>query len=232
MPRLYLIPTPIAPDQGQVLGYLAPLLEVLEVFLVEHPKTARRFIRSLCPTKDLNALQLFVLDKRTTRAELYQFLETLPQDVRVGVLSEAGCPGIADPGALAVAYAHQHGWEVVPLVGPSSILLALMASGLNGQGFSFHGYLPIKETERLQSIQKLERTSAKNGYAQLFIETPYRNQALFGLLLRSLAPTTRLCVAADIGATSALIRTRSVAQWKNETSPEIHKRPAIFILQA
>jgi len=148
----------------------------------------------------------------------------------VGVLSEAGCPGVADPGARAVAWAHRHGVQVVPLVGPSSILLALMASGLNGQSFCFHGYLPRQKTDLAPRLRKLEQQSATQNQTQIFIETPYRNEALLETLLSALHPATQLCISADLTLPTEYIRTKSIGEWKGERPPSLHKRPAVYLV--
>lgn len=232
MPRLYLIPSFLSPEATQTLSAeIPPLLERLTVFLVEHPKTARRFMRSVSKTKNLDALELFVLNKKTDEAALHAFLDKLETDAEVGVISEAGCPGVADPGAKAVAYAHRKSWEVVPLVGPSSILLALMGSGMSGQRFAFHGYLPIKPNERKAAMKKLEKESQKLRQTQIFMETPYRNTTFLDDLLKTLHPETRLCIAADLTASNAFLQTRRVKAWQ-KNKPELHKRPAIFLLEA
>lgn len=229
---LYLIPTLLAPDTRDTLSpQVIRTVERLEVFLVEHPKTARRFMRICSREKDLDAITLFVLNKKTEAAELQRFLDSLPSGTEVGVLSEAGCPGVADPGAQAVAYAHRKGWPVMPLVGASSILLALMGSGFSGQRFAFHGYLPIRQPARNNALRKLEQESRKHQQTQLFMETPYRNNAFLKDLLRSLHPETQLCIAADLTAPNAFIRTLTVREWQKQT-PDIHKRPAMFALHA
>ena len=176
-------------------------------------------------------LEISVLNKYTEPELLPEYLNPCLEGKPVGVLSEAGCPGIADPGAAIAELAHEKGIRVIPLVGPSSILLALMASGLNGQSFAFNGYLPIDKVERKKAIKSLEKRSRLEGQSQIFMETPYRNDKLLEELLRSLDPGTRLCIAADISLKSEMIRTLPVADWKHAI-PDLNKRPAIFILQA
>lgn len=205
-------------------------IENIDYYIVENEKWARRSIQKIAPSKPQPNLRLSLLNKFTEESELRGFLEPCFQGENVGVMSDAGCPGIADPGALVVALAHELGIQVVPLVGPSSILLALMASGMNGQKFAFHGYLPIDKRERRQAIKQLERESKANDQAQLFIETPYRNDQLMDSLLSVLNAHTRLCVAADITLQTEYIRTLRVEEWK-KNKVDLHKRPTLFIIQ-
>ncbi len=231
---LYLIPTPLAE------GVIAPLpeqtLEIirrLKVFVVERGKTARQFIKQAEPPIPFSEMTFFELNKRTDSSDLPSFLRPALEDGQdIGILSEAGCPGVADPGADLVALAHQQGLEVVPLTGPSSILLALMASGLNGQQFAFHGYLPIKNPERKKALNDLERQSKKERQTQIFIETPYRNDGLLSDLLSAFNAQTRLCIAADLTAPDAYIKTKTILDWKRQAPPRLHKRPAIFLILA
>lgn len=230
---VYLIPT--------LLGDVEPLevlplsikrtIEELDHYIAENEKSARRFIKKVCPRKSQQVLEISVLNKYTEPELLPEYLNPCREGKAVGVLSEAGCPGIADPGAAIAEIAHEKGIRVIPLVGPSSILLALMASGLNGQSFAFNGYLPIDRVERKKAIKQLEKRSRSEGQSQIFMETPYRNNTLLEELLRSLDPGTRLCIAADISLKSEMIRTLSVADWRHAI-PDLNKRPAIFILQA
>lgn len=230
--KLYLIPS--------TLGDIAPL-EVLPIsikravedinhYVVENEKSARRFIKKVSPRKHQPNLWIQVLNKYTEPQEIPNFLLPCLEGFDVGVLSEAGCPGIADPGAEVVRIAHEKNIQVIPLVGPSSIVLAMMASGLNGQNFAFNGYLPIDAPERKKEIKRLERLSIEKQQSQIFIETPYRNDKLFGELLRSLSIKTLLCIASDITLPTEFILTQSVRDWKNN-SVELHKRPTIFIVQ-
>jgi 16S rRNA (cytidine1402-2'-O)-methyltransferase len=232
MPKLYLIPLPLATD---ALATIAPqvreVVAMVDVVLAEELRTARRYISSLRTGRKIEDIPFFQLDKKTPFAALAEFLKTVPPDQTVGVMSEAGCPGIADPGALAVQYAHRHGWEVVPLVGPSSIVLALMASGLNGQGFTFHGYLPIDRPDREKAIREVEREARETKKAQLFIETPFRNNQMFQSLVQVLAPDTMLCVATDLTGAGQSVKTKKVREWKVGALPDIHKIPTVFILQ-
>ena len=231
---LYLIPTPL------VEGVLRPLPEEtlaivrrLKVFVVERGKTARQFIKQTATPIPFAEMTFFELNKRTDANQLPSFLKPALEDNQdIGILSEAGCPGIADPGADLVQLAHQKGLNVVPLIGPSSILLALMASGLNGQQFAFHGYLPIKNPNRKKALQELERQSKKQRQTQIFIETPYRNDGLISDMLSAFNAQTRLCIAADLTAPDAYIKTKTILNWKRQAPPRLHKRPAIFLILA
>lgn len=230
---LYLIPTLLGDTEPlEVLPLsIKRTIEEVNHYIVENERSARRFIKKITPRKSQDSLQLSLLNKYTEPEELPQYLEPCLQGMAVGLLSEAGCPAVADPGAMVVQIAHEKGIRVIPLVGPSSILLALMASGMNGQSFAFTGYLPIDDAERRNAIKELEKRSKETGQCQLFMETPYRNEKLFKELLRSLKPGTRLCIAADLTLKTEYIRTLTVADWKSK-QPELHKRPAIFALQA
>ena len=230
--RLYLIPTPLGDyDPVQVLP--APVLEripTLTRFVVEELRTARRFLSRAGLKGHIEELTLRELNEHSTPEQVRELLP-LFDGADVGLLSEAGLPAVADPGASLVALCHMQDIEVVPLVGPSSLMLALMASGLNGQSFAFRGYLPAKTEERRAAIRSLEQQSARLRQTQLFIETPYRNDSLLQDLLQGLSPATRLCLAADITLPSALIRTRTVAAWRKD--PVIlGKRPCVFLILA
>ncbi|MBL7473693.1 SAM-dependent methyltransferase [Robertkochia sediminum] len=231
--KLYLIPSTLGDnDPLEVLPVtVKAVIENTTYFIVENQKTARRFIKRIAPEKSQPSLQLFTLNKRTEASEYADFIAPCLKGHDVGILSEAGCPGIADPGADIVALAHRNAIEVLPLVGPSSILLAMMASGMNGQSFAFNGYLPIDKGERKQALKRYERISREQQQSQLFIETPYRNDKLLQDLIQQLHPETRLCVAADLTLPTAYIKTLPVIAWKKE-HPDLHKRPAIFILHA
>jgi 16S rRNA (cytidine1402-2'-O)-methyltransferase len=231
--KLYLIPTPLGDTEPlEVLPFIVKqVVEDTTYFIVENEKSARRFIKKITPRKSQPSLKLYLLNKYTASEALPGFLEPCLQGESVGVLSEAGCPTVADPGADIVRLAHSKGIRVVPLVGPSSIILALMASGMNGQNFAFNGYLPIEPAERKKTLKALEKKSRESGQTQLFMETPYRNDKLFSELLRTLHGDTALCVAADLTLKSETIRTLKVSQWKGQ-APDLHKRPAIFALLA
>ncbi|KPM33696.1 Uroporphyrin-III C/tetrapyrrole (Corrin/Porphyrin) methyltransferase [Croceitalea dokdonensis DOKDO 023] len=231
--KLYMIPT--------TLGDTAPLevlpisikrtIEEVNHYIVENEKTARRFIKSIKPSKSQPDLHIELLNKFTEPLALSEYLNPCLEGKSVGLLSEAGCPGIADPGADIVKIAHEKRIQVVPLVGPSAILMAMMASGMNGQSFAFNGYLPIDKTERRNTIKRLEKLSQNLGQSQIFIETPYRNNKLKEELIQTLRPNTLLCIASDITLSSEFIKTMSAAQWVNNKE-DFHKRPAIFIIQA
>lgn len=231
---LYLIPCTLGDTPAtQVLPqHTIDIARGLKHFVVEQPKTARQFLSALRHEQPIQSLHFATLNEHTAANELTELLAPLLAGEDVGIISEAGCPGIADPGAELVSLAHRHGIRVVPLVGPSSILLALMASGLNGQRFAFHGYLPIPEAERNKAIAALEAESARHHQTQLFIETPYRNEKLFSALLAHCRPQTLLCVASDITLPHEQIRTRPIAQWKSQPAPQLNKHPSLFLLLA
>lgn len=232
MPTLYLIPTVLAEQTAeQVLPpQIREVIGQLTVFFVENVRTSRRFISSLKTGHVIDTLTFFELHKDTPETETRQQLQELTrQGQNAGVLSEAGCPGVADPGAVAARIAHQLGWRVVSLVGPSSILLALMASGLSGQSFAFHGYLPIDKPARSQQLRQLEQTARKHRQTQIFMETPYRNNQLFSDILTTCQPDTRLCVASNLTAPDEFIRTLSIREWKAQ-KPDLHKKPSLFLI--
>ena len=215
---------------GVVLpGQVADSLGRLSYFIVENARTARRFIKTVVPERVIEELRITVVDKDSSVAEVKKALQPVLEGTDAGILSEAGCPGVADPGAEVVKHAHLQGIKVVPLVGPSAILMALMGSGFNGQSFAFHGYLPIEKRERTQAIRSLEKEMLTKDQTQIFMETPYRNQQLLADLMQTLAPSTRLCIAANITAPEEFIRTDSVANWKKKL-PELHKQPAVFLI--
>jgi len=225
---LYLIPTILADDtQNQVLSpQIIDTIKNLNIFFVENVRTARRFISSLKLGKVIDELTFFELDKDTPEELTGERLLRLTQDA--GILSEAGCPGIADPGAVAVSIAHKLDIQVVPLVGPSSILLALMSSGMSGQSFVFHGYLPIDKMERKKALQQLER-DARRGQTQIFMETPFRNNQLFEAIMETCTSEMLLCIACNVTGTDEFIKTLTVRNWKT-ARPDLHKKPTIFLL--
>ncbi len=231
---LYLIPTTLGDNEPlEVLPIsIKRAIEEIDYYIVENEKTARRFIKKVSPRKSQPDLHIQFLNKFTDPQSLPSYLEPCQQGFDVGILSEAGCPGIADPGADVVMLAHKLNIRVVPLVGPSSIILALMASGLNGQSFAFNGYLPIETSDRKKAIRSFERHSRNTGQAQIFIETPYRNDKLLSEFLKSLSSETLLCVGCDLSLPTELVTTRTVAEWKEIQLPDLHKRPAVFIIQA
>ena len=230
--NIYLIPCTLGETPPlEVLPLLVKkAIENIDHYIVEHEKSARRFIKSVASKKQQNSLHIEEINKFTKPQEIPQMLEPCFNGFDVGIISDAGCPGIADPGAAVVEQAHQKGIKVVPLVGPSSILLALMASGFNGQNFAFNGYLPIDKVERKLKIKQLEKKSIVENQSQLFIETPYRNNQMLESLVKTLQNTTGICVACDITLSTQYIRTAPVKQWKR-IKVDLHKRPAIFIIQ-
>ncbi|GAB5472708.1 MAG: SAM-dependent methyltransferase [Maribacter sp.] len=230
--KLVLIPTTLGNNEPlEVLPIsIKRAIEDIDYYIVENEKTARRFIKKISPRKSQPNLHIETLNKYTEAASLPGFLRPCLEGFDVGILSEAGCPAIADPGSEVVKLAHEKRIRVVPLVGPSSIVLALMASGFNGQSFAFNGYLPIDSVERRKAIKKMERHSIEQQQSQLCIETPYRNDKLLADMLKSLAPGTQICIACDITLNTEYIATKTVSDWKKEV-PELHKRPAIFIIQ-
>lgn len=231
--KLYLVPT--------MLGDNAPLevlplsikrtVENADHYIAENEKSARRFIKRISPSKNQPDLRFEILNKYTDPSEVPTFLNPCVQGFDMVLLSEAGAPGIADPGADVVRIAHEKNIQVVPLVGPSSILMAMMASGMNGQNFAFTGYLPIENDLRAKAIKSLETLSLETGQAQIFIETPYRNEKLLQELIRKLKPTTRLCVATDITLPTEQIATKTVRDWQKHKI-KTNKRPTVFIVQA
>ena len=229
--KLYLIPTTMGDcDPMDVLPQtIKRAIDLIDYYIVENEKTARKSIKQVQPEKKQSELILFALNKRTETQEHKEFIKPLLEGKDMGLMSEAGCPGVADPGAVIVKLAHEKGIQVVPLVGPSSILLAMMASGMNGQSFTFHGYLPIEKGEKKASLKVLERISQERNQSQIFIETPYRNNKMLEDLLILLNPETHLCIAADITLSTEYIKTKKAKEWKKETV-DLHNRPAIFII--
>lgn len=206
-------------------------VEELKHFIVENEKAARAFIKKLTPTKNQETLTLYPLNKFTTQEELATYLNPCLAGVSMGLMSDAGTPGIADPGAVIVSRAHKLGILVKPLVGPSSLILAMMSSGMNGQNFAFNGYLPVEPQQRKQALLKFEKKATRENQAQLFIETPYRSSALFKDLMATLLPTTLVCIACDLTLGSEFVKTMSVREWKKQ-KPNLEKRPCIFIIEA
>jgi 16S rRNA (cytidine1402-2'-O)-methyltransferase len=228
---LYLIPVPLAEQAAarSFTPYLVDTINQLREYIVENEKTARRFLKEAGLKTPQSELIIHDYGKHNRDSKISEFFTGLTAGNNVGLMSEAGCPGVADPGAEIVAEAHRRGIKVVPLVGPSSILLAVMASGFNGQSFTFHGYLPIDKLERSKKIKELEALAQKNNQTQLFIETPFRNNPMLEEILRSCAPKTKLCIACDLTAETEFIQTKSIADWRQKV-PDLHKRPAIFLL--
>lgn len=228
---VYLIPVTLGdtPYENVIPNYNISIIKDIKVFVVENIKSAKRFLAKIEGSHVDDAV-FYELSEHTQANEILNYLDCIQNGVSVGVISEAGCPAIADPGADLVALAQKKNIPVVPLVGPSSILLALMASGFNGQSFTFNGYLPVKSNERANKIKTLESKCYKDNQTQLFIETPYRNNQMFETIVSSCKPDTRLCIAAGITTDNEFIKTKTISQWKKEGIPEIKKVPAIFAL--
>ena len=229
--KLYLIPTDLGKNPvWDVLPIsIKRVLEITDHYIVENEKTARRFIKKMHPEKSQPSLELKILNKFTEEAEKLTFLDACKAGKSIGLLSEAGCPAVADPGSDIVRLAHQNNIQVVPLVGPSSIILALMGSGMNGQSFAFNGYLPIDKQERKTELKRLEKLSHDQNQSQLFIETPYRNNNMLEDLCAVLHPQTRVCIACDLTLPSEYLKTYTIKEW-NHVKIDLHKRPAIFII--
>lgn len=230
--NLYLIPTTLGETEPLEVMPLSvkKVIEQIDYFIVENEKSARRFIKKIAPKKQQPKLILKLLDKYAIETETQTYLDVCKEGIHVGLLSEAGVPAIADPGANIVKLAHQKNIKVVPLVGPSSILMAMMSSGMNGQNFAFNGYLPIDKGERKKALKNLEKLSLDKNQSQIFIETPYRNEKMFLDLKSTLSSNTSLCIAADITLPSEYIKTYTIKDWKHQ-KPDLHKKPAIFIIQ-
>ncbi len=228
---LYLIPTTLGENEPlEVLPMsVKKTIEQVNYYIVENEKSARRFIKKISPRKSQSSLHLYILDRFTDEIESQHYLDVCFEGADVGLLSEAGVPAVADPGAIVVQMAHHKNIKVKPLVGPSSIIMAMMGSGLNGMNFAFNGYLPIDNVERKKSIKQLERVSFEKDQSQLFIETPYRNEKMFSVLKQTLSINTFLCLAVDITLSTEDIRTMSIEEWKH-IKIDLHKRPAIFII--
>lgn len=229
--KLYLIPTTLGEsDPMDVLPQTVKrAIDFIDYYIVENEKTARKSIKIVHPEKKQPDLKISLLNKHTDVKEHAEMIAPCLQGTNVGLMSEAGCPGVADPGAAIVKIAHEKGIQVVPLVGPSSILLALMGSGMNGQSFAFNGYLPIDKSEKKSALKNLEKLSSDKNQSQLFIETPYRNNKLLEDILQTLQPNTHLCIACDITLPTEYIKTFRVADWK-KTKVDLHNRPCIFII--
>ena len=230
---LYLIPVPLGESSLETIlpQNVRAIAARLDTFIVEHPKTARAFLKQIATQTPLQQLNLLVLDEHTPESDLRALLDPLYAGKDVGLISEAGCPAVADPGSNLVRLAHRHGIRVTPLVGPSSILLALMASGLPGQHFTFHGYLPVDKIERKNKLLALALAARDHDETQIFIETPYRNRQMLEAIIESCNDSTSICIATDITLASEMILTKSVAEWKKQP-PEIDKRPTVFLLHA
>ncbi|MDR0232765.1 MAG: SAM-dependent methyltransferase [Dysgonamonadaceae bacterium] len=237
-PSLFLIPVTLGETEtkfgiSQIDRVLPPynreIISQISYFIVENIRSARRFLKKTDNAIDIDKLTFFELNKHTSSDSISGFLNPISEGYSVGVISEAGCPAIADPGADVVAIAQRKNIPVIPLVGPSSILMSLMASGFNGQSFAFHGYLPIDSNERISKLKLLEQSIYTENQTQLFIETPYRNQKLVEDILKTCKPSTKLCIAADITCEGEFIKTKTVAEWKKQL-PDLDKRPCIFLI--
>ena len=231
--KLYLIPTTIADNTQHLVipDHVRNVLPTITHFLAEDIRTARRYLSSLKIYEAIEPLHFDVLNKDTNPTELKNLFKPIFEGFHMGILSESGCPGVADPGALAVKFAHENSIQVIPLVGPSSILLALMASGLNGQHFAFHGYLPIESKEATKAIKDFEKESRQKNQTQIFIETPYRSNSLFQLMTKTLNDETLLCIAVDVTGESEEIKTYPIKRWKT-LKKELPKAPAVFLFLA
>jgi len=229
--KLYLIPTTLG--EGDPMDVLPQTVkrtvDFIDDYIVENEKTARKFIKSILPEKVQATLRLSSLNKHTAKSEHAEMIKPCLEGKNIGLMSEAGCPGVADPGAVIVKLAHEKGIQVVPLVGPSSILLAMMASGMNGQSFTFNGYLPIEKSEKKMALKDLERLSQDKNQSQIFIETPFRNNKMLEDILQAVNPETYLCIATDITLPTEYIKTMRASDWK-KIKVDLHKRPTIFII--
>lgn len=230
-PALYLIPTTLGdtPIEQVLPPHNTRIISNLRHFIVENVRTARRFLKQCDKGIDIDALTFYELNKHTDKNQIASYLLPMKSDESIGVISEAGCPAVADPGADVVAIAQREGYKVVPLVGPSSMLLAIMASGFNGQSFAFHGYLPIDSAERIKKLKQLEARAYNEDQTQLFIETPYRNQKLAEDILQHCKPQTRLCIAMNISCEDEYIVTKPIKAWKGQL-PDMHKKPCVFLI--
>jgi 16S rRNA (cytidine1402-2'-O)-methyltransferase len=231
--KLFLIPNVLAENTAEsiISPQIKEIITHTKVYLVENLRTARRYISSLKLGVNIEELHMEILDKNTAPETINRLMQPLLNGADMGIISEAGCPGIADPGALAVAHAHHKGIQVVPLSGPSSMFMALMASGFSGQSFAFHGYLPIDKKDKAQALRKLENESTKEKRAQIFMETPFRNNQLLEDILSTLAPQTKLCIAKNLTASDELVLTKTVEEWK-KLPIDLHKIPTVFIIQS
>ena len=229
--KLYLIPVTLgdSPVENVIPSKPLEILKKLEHFIVEDLRSARRYMRKAGIKSAFENLNFYLLNEHSDDREMEEMLGVLLAGESMGILSEAGVPAVADPGGELVALAHRHGVQVVPLVGPSSILMALMASGMNGQAFRFHGYLPVKKPQRINRIRQIEKAALEHGETQIFMETPYRNMSLLEDLLNTCRQDTLLCLAADISLGTEFIKTKAVRDWKGDV-PQLHKRPAMFLL--
>jgi 16S rRNA (cytidine1402-2'-O)-methyltransferase len=229
--RLYLIPALLgdSPLEAVMPPKLSNIVSNLRHFVVEDLRSARRFLKKISPDIDIDALHFSLLNEHTRTGDLPPLMDPLLKGHDLGLMSEAGIPCVADPGSQLVAMAHGQNIKVIPLSGPSSIILALMASGFNGQHFVFHGYLPADNKGRSVSLRRIEQDAFRNEQTQIFIETPYRNMKLFESIMKYCSPETRLCIAANLTTPLEMVRSLSIEQWKKEP-PDIHKQPAVFLI--
>ena len=228
--KLYLVPNILGDSStsNSIPVFNLEIINSINFYIVENIRTARRFLSKCNISTKIDDLKFFVLNQHTNPNEIGEFLKPVYSGEHIGIISEAGCPAVADPGSEIVRMAHEQDIEVIPLVGPSSIILALMASGFNGQSFSFNGYLPVKQDERNMKLKKDENRSRNENQTQIYIETPYRNMHLFESMINTLNPDTRLCIAADLTLETEFVKTKTIKQWKT-IRPELNKRPAIFL---
>ena len=231
--NLYLIPVGLGDN---LLNEVLPeknfeLINSIKHYIVENIRTARRFLVKAKIKYKIDELTFYELNKHSNPDDYHSYLDVVLKGENMGIISEAGCPGIADPGADIVAIAHEKGIKVIPLVGPSSIFLALMASGMNGQNFAFKGYLPVKKPQRIKQLKNDEQRSRNEKQTHIYIEAPYRNKALLNDMIEHLKPATKLCIAVDITLNTEFIKTKTIKEWKKDI-PEINKKPAIFLIQA
>lgn len=229
---LYLIPVTLGDTEIEKVlpSYNHDIIVGIKHFIVENIRSARRFLKKVEKTIDIDTLTFYELNRHTDRKIIGEYLIPLKNGENVGIISEAGCPAIADPGADVVSIAHSKGYKVIPLVGPSSIILSVMASGFNGQSFAFNGYLPVEVPQRIKALKKLENKVWNENQTQLFIETPYRNSKMIETIFSSLKPQTKVCIAAGITCQEEFIKTKTVEQWKKEKIPELAKIPCIFVI--
>jgi len=229
---LYLLPNTLGrtPENNTIPDYVLNIVRSLDVLIVENIQTARKYLQWVGETIPEYEILFFELNRHTKSEDIIDFIQPLKEGKDIGILSEAGCPGVADPGSSVVKMAHNQGFKVVPLVGPNSILMALMASGLNGQSFTFWGYLPINSDERIRKLKDLEEISRYQNQTQIFMETPFRNMELLKDILHNCDPNTYLCTATDITLPNEIIISKSITKWKNDLLPELDKRPTIFLI--
>lgn len=227
--KIYLIPSALHENATNTIPpYVVDAVKQCKVFFVENERSARRYLKNIWKEIVIDDYQWVTIHKVEQQVK-NQFTQFLKTNINIGIISEAGCPGVADPGQILIGVAHSHNAEVIPLVGPSSILLALMASGLNGQQFKFIGYLPIDNAERQKTIKNLESESLKKNCTQIFIETPYRNTQMLETILKVCSPQTRLCIAADITSEKEWVKTKTISEWK-KSAPDLHKKPTVFLM--